>query len=356
MKKLAFALLVVFLSVALFTLPVQAADNTVTLYFHKDASVGTVNTKASDGQVLNTSTSWSGSTQENASDTASGDYFSCFFYLYPTLAGTLTLNGVPSAVIYFKANASVNDLTYVTTINKIASGGSATLVSTKSSGSQSVGTSYAALTNTHSSVSTTVASGYTLQLNITIGGSASNLTLTIGYDTAATQSKLSLVATNPLSITLSSDKSIYEWEEGATLTATVTSVFGGYDIASAPTISFTTPTGLSYTSSVDSYAEAQYSNTYTYSLSPLNGEGGAGTWQATSAVSDKTGNSYTSSTLSFDLRQGGGQNVAPDQTSGDSPSSFFADNPLIIIAVVVALLCIWFGLSKGGKKSRRRRR
>lgn len=328
-----------------------ATDNSVTLYLHKAGSIGTVNTKGTAGQILNTTAYWSSSVQENSSQTASGAYFSCYFYLYPTLAGSLVLHGAPASTTFFKANASASDLTLITTLSKVAADGASTQLSTKSDASESVGTSYAALTSTHSSVSATVASGFTLKLNVTVGGSASNLTLTVGYDTLATNSRLVLVATDPLTVSLSSSKSVYEWEDGATLTSTVTDVFGGYDVAAAPTIAFSTPSGLTYTTSASSVGDSQYTNTYTYTIPKLNSGAGAGTWRATSSVSDRGGNSYASAGYSFELRAPGGTGPSPTLTltPGDQTNVGVAVIAVVAVAAIVAVAAT-------GRKRKRRHR
>ena len=323
----------------------------VTHYLHYAASVGTVNTINTQGRIMNTTTSWSASTQtvSGETNTTGTNYVNWYFYVYPVLAGDLSINGAPAVTLYLKSNVSVTDLTLITTINKISNTGARTQISTKTTSSLSLGTSYQAVTNTHGTVTATVSSGYLLELNITLGGSTSaNLTLTLAYDTSTYPSKMTIPCVDPVTITLSSDKSIYEWEQGATLTVTVKDVWGGYDVASAPTISFTTPTGLSYTTSASSTGESQYTNTYTYTITRLSDLAGAGDWKATASVSDRTGNSYTSSAYTFELRPpGGGETPKPEPYTIEPGAP---DNTILIIAIIVIILIL---VLASGKKRRR---
>ena len=324
----------------------------VTHYLHYAASVGTVNTINTQSRIMNTTTSWSASVQtaSGTTNTAGTNYVSWYFYVYPVLAGDLSINGAPAVTLYLKSNVSITDLTLITTINKISSTGARTQISSKTTSSLSLGTSYQAVTNTHGTVTTTVSSSYLLELNITLGGSTTaNLTLTLAYDTSIYPSKMTIQCVDPVTITLSSDRSIYEWEQGATLTVTVKDVWGGYDIASAPTISFTTPTGLSYTTSASSTGESQYTNTYTYTITRLSDIAGAGDWKATASVSDRSGNSYTSSTYTFELRSpGGGETPKPEPYSIEPGT---ADNTIILVAAIIFIILLLVLAS--GKKRRR---
>jgi len=350
MKK-ALGLLFLVAFTALFFMPIEASPAvvTVTHYLHKNAAVGVVNGINTGGFLFNTTQTWSGSVQERASVVAAGSSTTWSFYLYPVLAGSMVHNGAPSVVGYFKSNASVNDITYNTTISKVSALGSKTSLSTKSNGAQSVGTSYAALTSTHGSLSATVALGFNLELNITLGGSASNLTLTVGFDVSTRNSRLNLLVDDPLTITLSSDKTIYEWDDQATMTATVTDIWGGYDISSAPTILWSTPYDVQGTTSALSTGASQYTNTYTYSLTPKD-EAGPGDWIATSSVSDKTGNSYTSSSYDFELRHSG----SPWQSQQDLQETTDY-TPIVVVCVVVAvgILALKFRAKPKRRKKRR---
>lgn len=329
---------------------------TVTHYLHK-TSIGVVNTIDTQGYAFNTTEDWSGATQERSQAVTAGSYVNWYFYLYPVLAGTLVHSGTPTVAVYFKSNASVSDIDFVTTINKVSSTGTKTQLSTKTSSSQSVGTGYATLTNTHASLSASVLSGFNLELNITLGGSASNLTLYMAYDTATYKSKLTFSVNDPLAVSLSSDKNAYEWEDTATLTASVTDIWGGYDIDSTPTISWTLPSGLS--SSVTtalSTGDAQYTNTYTYS-STLGGKAGKGTWQSylanwasTSSVSDKSGNSYTSSSITYELRPSGGSIGDGDGGATPLPAIDTRQVQSIIGIIVIAALILIYAV-----KSRKKR-
>lgn len=347
-------LIIIAFLILIFISPLAYANSsteTVTHYLHYASSVGTVNTVDTKHRIMNTTTSWSGTTQtcSNETNTVGTNYVYWYFYVYPTLAGSLTIAGTPAATLYLKANASVSDLTFVTTINKISTSGSRTQISTKSTGSFSLSTSYAVKTNTHGSASATVSSGYMLELNVTLGGSATaNLTLTLAYDTNTYKSKLTLPCTDPVTVSLTSTKSVYEWEETMSLTVTVTDVWGGYDIASTPTITFSVPTGLSYTPTASSTGDTQYTNTYTYTYGGVSWPGGPGTWQATSSTSDNSDNSYTSSTLSFILRESGG--VGPDPEPYQwTPSEGNETVIVVIIIIVIAMIII---ASRKGKKRR----
>lgn len=315
---------------------VDAASYSVTHYLHK-SGVGTVNTINTQGYTLNTTTDWSGSTQTRSGEVAAASAVSWQFYIYPTLKGTLTHAGVPTVTLYLKTNSSVSDVDYITTINKISAAGSRTQLSTKTTANISLSTSYAAKTNTHASLSTTVATDFMLELNVTLSGSASNLNYTIAFDTATYQSKMVLVATDPLSVTVTSDKTIYEWHEQATVTVTVTDVWGGYDISgSTHTLSWSDPTGLTGTATQSSYGDAQYTNTYTYTFTPKN-SGGAGVWTCTSSTTDQSSNSYSSSSYSFTLKTEGGS-VPPDASqpvqSTDPTVIYIVVGVLVVVALI----------------------
>lgn len=270
-------------------------------------------------------------------------------------------SGVPVATLYLKANASVSDVTIITKISKVSSGGSKTALSTKTSSSQSLGTSYAAKTNTHASLTATVASTFNLELNVTIGGSNSgDLTYTLAYDVATYKSKMALKVTDPLTATVTSDQTSYKYREQATMTVTVTDIWGGYDIASAPTVTFSAPgPGLSGATTALSTGNAQYSNTYTWTFTPMEEATKygypLGDWTSTATVSDNSGNSYTSSSYSFawERQDPTGSNPPPDQPLQLPPSY---GNILIIGAIVAVVAIIWSTQRKRKVKRRKRRR
>jgi hypothetical protein len=279
-----------------------------------------------------------------------------YFYLYPTLAGTLTFSGIMTVIPFIKANATVVDVTLITTLNKISATGVSTLISTKSNvSSVALNATYIEQPSPHSSISTTVASGFTLELNITLGGSASNLTYSVGYDTAVVNSRITLVAEDAVTISLSSDFQTYERNKDACLTATVTDVFGGYDIASSPSVLFTNPFGLGYTLAASSYGDTQYSNTYTYTIAELSVVGQAGTWTPTVTTTDRSGNSFTSSYSFVVTTEPGPYNWDP----GVPPLSLIGGADVgTVTTVVVVMVLLALGLSgyylSRGKKRRKR--
>jgi len=327
--------------------------NTVTLYLHKDAAVGTVNTKGTAGQIFNTTTSWSGGTQENSSALAARGNWSVYFYLYPTLAGALTFSGSMTVIPFIKANDTVADVVLSTTLNAISVAGVSTLISTKSNSSVAVGLAYAEKLSPHSPISATVASGSTLELNITLGNSTSKLTYSVGYDTAVVDSRITLAAEDAVTVSLSSDFLTYERDDAACLTATVTDVFGGYDIASSPSVLFTNPFGLSYTLAASSYGDTQYSNTYFYTISKLSVVGQAGTWTPTVTTTDRSGNSFTSSYSFVVTTEPGARNWDPDLPPLSWTGSPSGDASVVVVVLIVAVCgsLLWYGT----KKPRRRR-
>jgi hypothetical protein len=352
-KVIAFLILLLCLGLSSSVLVVASpGSNTVTLNLHKDSSVGVVNTKSTAGQIFNTTASWSGATQENSSEVAAAGVWSVYFYLYPTLAGTLTFNGIMTVIPFIKANDTVVDVTLITTLNKISVAGASTLISTKTNASSvALDLAYAEQPSPHSSISTTVASGFTLELNITLADSASNLNYSVGYDTAAVNSRITLVAEDVVTTSLSSDFQTYERDDAACLTATVTDVFGGYDIASS-TVLFANPLGLGYTLAASSYGDTQYSNTYVYTISKLSVVGQAGTWTPTGTTTDRSGNSFTSSYSFIVTTEPGARNWDPDL-----PPLSFTGTPSgdasVVVVVIVAIcgLLLWYGT----KKPKRRR-
>jgi len=329
-------------------------SNTVTLNLHKDTSVAALNTKNTAGQIFNTTASWSVGTQENSSEVAATGNWSVYFYLYPTLAGTLTFSGIMTVIPFIKANATVADVNLITTLNKISGGGVSTLVSTKSNVSVGLNATYFEKASPHSAISTTVASGFTLELNITLGGSASNLTYSVGYDTAAVNSRITLVAEDAVTASLSSDFVTYERDDSSCLTATITDVFGGYDIASSPTVLFTSPIGLVYTLAADSYGDTQYSNTYVYTISKLSVVGQAGTWTPTVTTTDRSGNSYTSSYSFIVTTEPGPRNWDPDLPPLSFTGSPSGDATIVVVGIIIAgaALLLWSGTRKKGRKHR----
>jgi len=352
-KVIAFLILLLCLGLSSSVLVVASpGSNTVTLNLHKDSSVGVVNTKSTAGQIFNTTASWSGATQENSSEVAAAGVWSVYFYLYPTLAGTLTFNGIMTVIPFIKANDTVADVTLVTTLNKVAVAGATTLISTKSNASIALDTNYAEKPSPHSSISTTVASGFILELNITLADSASNLNYSVGYDTAAVNSRITLVAEDVVTTSLSSDFQTYERDDAACLTATVTDVFGGYDIASS-TVLFANPLGLGYTLAASSYGDTQYSNTYVYTITKLSVVGQAGTWTPTVTTTDRSGNSFTSSYSFVVTTEPGARNWNPDLPPLSWTGTPSGDATIVIVGLIIAIcgLALWYGT----KKPKRRR-
>lgn len=328
-------------------------SNTVNLNLHKDTSVGVVNTKGTAGQIFNTTASWSGATQENSSEVAATGAWSVYFYLYPTLAGTLTFSGIMTVIPFIKANDTVVDVTLITTLNKISVAGVSTLISTKSNvSSVALDLAYAEKPSPHSAISTTVASGFTLELNITLAASASNLNYSVGYDTAVVNSRITLVAEDVVTTSLSSDFQTYKRDDAACLTATVTDVFGGYDIASSPSVLFTNPLGLGYTLAASSYGDTQYSNTYTYTISKLSVVGLAGTWTPTITTTDRSGNSFTSSYSFVVTTEPGARNWDPDIAPTSWTGSPSGDVNLVVVGLIVTVcgLLLWYGTKKPRRK------
>ena len=337
MKSKAIAFLAIFFLVLGFSGSlVTAGSSTVTLNLHKAASISTVNTKGTGGQIFNTTASWSSGVQENSSAVAAAGAWSVYFYLYPTLAGTLTFSGTMTVTTWIKANATVVDPVLTTTLSKIAAGGAATLISTKAA-TIDLNATYFAKSSAHSTISATVASGFTLQLNVTLSGSASNLTYTVGYDTAATNSRIALVATDPVTVSLSTDFDAYRTDQSPVLTATVTDVFGGYDIAEDHVHVVCTYPVVSYTLAQSSYGDTQYSNTYTYTvIHPAEG-----TWTPTATTTDNTGNSYTSA-YSFRVNaEPGPGNLNPLDVTGSVQWSFGTPEFVGVCIVAAAGLLIW---------------
>ena len=339
--------------------PVKASPGTyiVSLNLH-ETSVGTVNTKNSQGQIFNTTDDWSTSTQELTTTMLTGTWINWTFYLYPVLAGDLVINGAPATIIYFKANKSVGDMNFTSTINKISAAGARTEISEKTGGGQSVGTSYAALTNTHAAASTTVSSTDTLELNITLSGSASNLVVYMAYDTATYNSYMSMVVDDPITVTTTSDKATYEWKESATMTVTVTDDWGGYDISAAPTITWTAPV-YSHATTALSTGDTQYSNTYTYTFTMMDivqlyGHG-AGSWPATSNVLDQSSNSFTSASYSFTLNKEAAPGVNPGDPDASPPLAIDPTMGIVAIATFIVLIIIFKVASKPKRRTRKKR-
>lgn len=333
-------------------LPVKAATNVrVELMLHKAPSVGVVNTMSTAGQVLNTTSDWSGVTQENSSDTTAGAYFKVYFYLYPTLAGTLTLNGIPTIVTFIKANDTAADLTLISTLNKISAAGVRTQISTNSS-TEAVNASYVQKTNTHAAVSTTVATDYILELNITMGGSATNMTLYLGYDTATARSRVNLYCDGPVTVTMSKNFESYNGGSGCYLSVLVTDCFGGYDIWDvAPTITWTFPSGKTATSTAYSTGSAQYTNTYVYLMTKPNQNEG-GTWSCTATATDESANTWSSSALEYAVTvDAGGNQWYPPPTSWTPVVGDDGTTGLLVVGAVVGVIAL---VMFSGRKSRKR--
>jgi hypothetical protein len=202
------------------------------------------------------------------------------------------------------------------------------------------------------SASVTIGADYYIFATVSICIKNDTDTVTLWYDTTTMNSRFTLVAEDVVTTSLSSDFQTYERDDAACLTATITDVFGGYDIASA-TVLFTHPLGLGYTLAASSYGDTQYSNTYVYTISKLSVVGLAGTWTPTGTTTDRSGNSFTSSYSFVVTTEPGARNWDSDPLSWTGTPS--GDATIVGVGLIIAIggLALWYGTKKPKRRAKR---
>jgi hypothetical protein len=282
---------------------------TVKTYLHNIGSSKSIVTGLSSQYIMNTTTSWSSTNQTRTISASNTTYGSVYFYLYPKLAGTLTVNGNVTISVYLKADSSRTSVKFITELHKTnnATAGWTQIGSTVTN-TISLGTTEALKTSTHASISTTIAAGYTVRLNITIGLSAEagSYTATVVYDTAVRNSRVTWKVEDHIQVTAvntyigSRATTEFNWDDTINITATVKDAFGGYDISTVkiycnpadyPTTDI--PTGKG-TGSRISGSDTSYTNIYQYLLNASSYSDYAGQSWTPKAYATDNGGSDTS--------------------------------------------------------------
>ena len=345
---IALLVLSLFVSFGVVLVDANPGSNTVNLNFHKTAAE-TLWTGNTTTQIMNTRNTgyWSVLAQSiNFVIPTNETYYNTTFFLYPALAGALSATA-GSFDVYLNSTKSL--LTSVWIHSYYTSNGN-----TNTSLYSGVGSNATVITPTATLVtigggagSVTIGANYYLFVTVSICIKNDTDTVTLWYDTATLNSRFVLTATDPLTVSLSRNNAILT---AASLTVTVTDVFGGYDIASNPIITFTSPS-VSYATTASSTGDTQYSNTYTYTFSAALA---MGSWTGTGATSDNSGSSYTSSSFSFEVLPEGGFNWDPESSLSLLPGMSNSNLAIIVIVVIVAGLGIL--VLKGSPRKRGRRR
>jgi hypothetical protein len=273
--------------------------------------------------ILNPKQTWSASTQEVSGALDPG--VTAKWYQYPVLAGDLTISGDVTVVVYVKASVATTGVTVTTTLSKVDSNGTVTQISTQSS-TENLGTTYAAVTHTHSNVSATVSSGYNLELKATLYlAGATTTTGYIGYDTSTENTGVTLPCEDHFTITLTANRTYVVSGNTVTFTVTATDDFGGIDLQT-PTITVTDVNGNvrvnAQAMTAQSVSDSQYTNTWTYTVNPLNLVGYAyqGVWHAQGTIKDQAGSTLNTPQLSFTYALPGGKKATATQTPAAQPS------------------------------------
>jgi len=378
-KLLKTAILTIILATLIFSMvPINVnaspTNYDVKLYFHKVSSVTLYGSTTTTTIMNTTSTGYFKSTNQTVSVTCSTNdtyYTLATFYLYPKLAGSLT---IPSQTalplkLYLKADKDVSDIYIQTNLNKTSStdGSTSEIATTSTYGSTSLSTSVALKSVSGPVVGSavTVESGYYLVLKIEVKTTSSApVTVTLYYDTSDCPSRIDrLTVSDHFDITAINTylgtvaQSDFHPTDTINLTATIVDAFGGYDIASV--VMYYLPYGhttrvgndtATLLSGTDTSYTVYYYDTYTHSSEEYTGI----YWVPYVEVTDRSGNTITESGDKIGIYGPSGQEPTPPPSEEETPllpqlpeeilgipiMMFMITMMLLIICVVVAVYIV----------------
>jgi len=374
--KITLVLLILATTLLLTYLPPAYASPTnydVKLYFHKVSSKTLYGSTTTTTIMNTTSTGYFQSTNQTISVVCSTNdsyYTLATFYLYPKLAGSLT---IPSQTalplkLYLKADKSVDDITIRTNLNKTSStdGSTSEIATTSTYGTTSLSTSVALKSVSGPVIGSdvTVESGYYLVLKIEVKTTASApVNVTLYYDTSSCPSRIDrLTVTDHIQVTgISTTQDEYKWDEPITVTITVTDAFGLYDIASVK-FGFN-PVGTSTIYPSSSYATAtrstgtdtDYQGTYTYTYTHNSTDDVDTEWWLKAYPVDNSGNTGATYTASSKIYVKGPGGTEPPPEGGTSPIEWLTTLPpellmLLGVALILLVVCIIIGVYLSRRK------
>ena len=351
MRSKVIAFLILLCLALSFTVAIVTANpgsNTVNLNFHKTGAQ-TLWTGNTTTQIMNTTSTgyWSASAQSvDFVIPANETYYNTTFFVYPKLAGALSATS-GSFEVYLNSTKPIMTSVWIHSYYTTNGNTNTSLYSGVGSNATVITAAATLVTIAGGSASVTIGADYYIFATVSICIKNDTDTVTLWYDTTTMNSRFTLVAEDVVTTSLSSDFQTYERDDAAILTATVTDVFGGYDIASA-TVLFTNPSGLSYTLAASSYGDAQYSNTYVYTISKLSVVGQAGTWTPTVTTTDRSGNSFTSSYSFVVTTESGSRNWDPDLSPLSWTGTPSGDTTIVVVGLIVGIcgLLLWYGTKK----------
>jgi len=373
-KLLRIAILTIILTTLMFSMiPINVnaspTNYDVKLYFHKVSSVTLYGSTTTTTIMNTTSTGYFKSTNQTETVTCSANdtyYTLATFYLYPKLAGSLTIpsQSALSIILYLSADSSVSNVTIKFSMFKVSStDGTTTIIGVNYTNTgRSLSTSVSSMTLAGPVIGseTTINANYYLKLVIEVMvDTEAPVDITLTYDTSSCPSRIDrLTVSDHIDITAintylgSVPQTDFAYSETINLTATIIDAFGAYDIASvsvyyipfgyATHIGSDTMTLLSGTAT--SYT-VYYYDTYTHDSSDYTGI----YWVPYVTITDRSGNTLTES----------GDKIGISGPSGEQPQEPIIPTPdwmpdfilgipialfIILILTILAIICAIIGI------------
>lgn len=338
------------------------ANYDVKLTFHKLPSAVTLWTGNTTQYIMNTTSTgyYSTSNQTSSVSLASNDtyYTLQIFYLYPKLAGQLTIASQTALPLklYLNSSSSVSDIAIKTSMWKVNSAdGTATNIGTNAthtSLSLNSNVQLKSISGVVFSSSVTVESNYYLKLVIEVKTTASApVDVMLTFDTSSCPSRIDrLTVTDHITVTVntysgSTASTEFTWGDTINITATVTDAFGGYDLSTVKMYfipdgfpSVILPSGYG-TGTRISGSDTSYTNVYYYLYTPNSTEYVPNRWTPYARVTDKNDNTITNSGTKIGVSGPGGESPPPDLPF-ELPSFFYIFGPQFALMFFVAVIFV----------------
>jgi len=335
----------------------------VKLYFHKVSSVTLYGSTTTTTIMNTTSTGYFKSTNQTETVTCSNNdtyYTLATFYLYPKLAGSLTIpsQSALSIILYLSASSSISNATIKFSMFKVNStDGTTTIIGVNYTNTgRSISTSVSSMTLAGPVIgsTTTIDANYYLKLVIEVMvDTEAPVDITLTYDTSSCPSRIDrLTVSDHIDITAINTysgtvvQSDFHPTDTINLTATITDAFGGYDIASV--VMYYLPYGhttrvgndtATLLSGTDTSYTVYYYDTYTHSSEEYTGI----YWVPYVQVTDRSGNTITESGNKIGIYGPSGEEPTPPPEETplfpELPEEIFGI-PIAIFMITIMLLAI----------------
>ena len=319
------------------------------VYLHEHASV-TVASGITTTHTMNTSALYSSSAQVWNNSYTSTTAHSILFYLYPRLAGQLSLSASVSnpleSYLVLEANETVTANVTLTVLDVTNSSSSSTIATQSWSQKEISAGTYQFIIST--SASATISAGHTIGFNITIWNSNATAYIWLYYDSSSYNSRLELPCSDHITVTVNTYSGTtasteFAYQETINITATVTDAFGGYDINTAQL--YFIPEGFSSVILPSGYgtgirisgSDTAYTNVYYYLYTPNSTEYVPNRWTPYARVTDLSDNTITNSGTKIGVSGPGGEQPPPEPPI-PLPDIFYIFGPQLAMVLFVALI------------------